>query len=178
MADIKLTRGEHEWLEAACPYFKPEFIDYLSNYRFKPDQVSINFAASDDDPNVGSLDMEVTGPWVEAILWEVPLMSLLSESYFKVVDRDWDYEGQEGKYLVCVPSLTQFPKLIHISVQAYEKGMALMEFGINFSEFGTRRRRSHHTHDLVVAGLKKASEDGADRSGNIIGTSNVPIFFA
>lgn len=43
--------------------------------------------------------MVVEGPWVETILWEVPLMSLLSEAYFKTVDHDWNYDGQEGAQL-------------------------------------------------------------------------------
>jgi nicotinate phosphoribosyltransferase len=40
--------------------------------------------------------MKATGPWVETILWEIPLMSLLSETYFLVVDTLWKKDGQAG----------------------------------------------------------------------------------
>lgn len=132
--------------------------------------MSIKFVPSEQDPNIGLLDMEVTGPWLETILWEVPLMSLLSESYFQVVDRDWDYEGQEG-------ATVRLNHFFHVRISfaelAYRKGMMLLESDIAFSEFGTRRRRSHHTHDLVVAGLKRAAMDSPGSGGKLVGTSNV-----
>ncbi|KIJ28172.1 hypothetical protein M422DRAFT_215464 [Sphaerobolus stellatus SS14] len=157
MANLKLDSSEKEWLHSVCPFFKPQYLEYLSEYRFNPDQVTINFVPSPEDPNVGELELDITGPWVETILWEVPLMSLLSESYFKIVDRDWDYEGQEE--------------------QAYQKGIELLSSGILFSEFGTRRRRSHHAHDLVIMGLKRAMQDAADKPGSLVGTSNVYLAY-
>lgn len=44
----------------------------------------------------GQIEIEASGPWVETILWEVPLMATLSETYFQTDDTDWNYEGQEG----------------------------------------------------------------------------------
>ena len=41
--------------------------------------------------------MTASGPWIESILWEVPLMSTLCEIYYKHVDTYWTYEGQEGE---------------------------------------------------------------------------------
>ncbi len=40
--------------------------------------------------------MEASGPWAEAILWEVPLMATLSEIYYITVDKDWSNDGQAG----------------------------------------------------------------------------------
>ena len=50
------------------------------------------------DSNEGRIEIEASGPWVEAIFWEVPLMATLSEIYFTTVDKDWDYDGQAGAY--------------------------------------------------------------------------------
>ncbi|GJJ16124.1 hypothetical protein Clacol_010404 [Clathrus columnatus] len=158
LANVSLTKSECEWLRASCPFFKEEYISYLSSYRFKPNQVSITFVESPTFPGMGTVQIETKGLWVETILWEVPLMSLLSEAYFKTVDRDWDYEGQEDL--------------------AYRKGKALLENGITFLEFGTRRRRSQRTHDLVVAGLKRATEDiSGPNIGRMVGTSNVYLAY-
>ena len=41
-----------------------------------------------------------------------------------------------------------------------------------FSEFGSRRRRDYHTHDLVIQGLLAAS-NALDGPGRLQGTSNV-----
>lgn len=96
-ARLRLTDDERSWLQATCSYFTQEYIDYLAAYRFKPEQVHVTFVPTSDDGRLGHLNVEAVGPWVETILWEVPLMSCLSEIYFRVVDTDWSYDGQEGE---------------------------------------------------------------------------------
>jgi len=57
---------------------------------------------------------------------------------------------------------------------AFDKGKTLLDHGAVFSEFGTRRRRSYHTQDLVMKGLIRADkEKSPDGSGKLTGTSNV-----
>jgi nicotinate phosphoribosyltransferase len=95
---LELTSKERAQLEKHCPYFKPAYLDYLEAYRFKPEQVRAKWVPKDGDPNLGRLDMEAYGLWSEAILWEVPLMACLSETYFSTDEIDWSYEGQAGKF--------------------------------------------------------------------------------
>jgi nicotinate phosphoribosyltransferase len=99
----------------------------------------------------------VKGLWVETILYEIPLLALTSEAYFRFMDTDWTYDGQEEK--------------------AYSKGMRLLEEGCVVSEFGTRRRRDYHTQALVFRGLVKAKKEGERTGlpGKISGTSNVHL---
>ena len=56
--------------------------------------------------------------------------------------------------------------------RAFVKAEKLIRGGCAFSEFGSRRRRDYHTHDLVVQGLLAASK-ALDGPGNLQGTSNV-----
>lgn len=99
----------------------------------------------------------VRGLWVETILYEIPLLALTSEAYFRFMDKDWTYDGQEEK--------------------AYGKGMRLLEAGCLFSEFGTRRRRDYHTQALVIRGLIKARKEAEKTAlpGKLTGTSNVHL---
>lgn len=94
---------------------------------------------------------------METILYEIPLLALTSEAYFRFMDTDWSYDGQEDK--------------------AYAKGMRLLEAGCVVSEFGTRRRRDYHTQALVFRGLVKAKKEGErlGLTGKISGTSNVHL---
>ena len=55
---------------------------------------------------------------------------------------------------------------------AYQKAKTLFEAGIQFSEFGTRRRRSYKIQDLVVGTLIRADNDHKGK-GKLVGTSNV-----
>ena len=65
------------------------------------------------------------------------------------------------------PSLTDSPVDL-----AFEKGKTLVSHGCAFSEFGTRRRRSYRTQEIVVENLVKASE-AVKGPGRLTGTSNV-----
>ena len=115
--------------------------------------VPLNDTGSADD--VGDLHLAVGGLWLHTILYEIPLLALTSEAYFKFCDKDWNHDGQEEK--------------------AYNKGMRLLEQGCLFSEFGTRRRRDYHTHNLVLQGLMRSAADAKMRGwqGKLTGTSNV-----
>ncbi len=92
---------------------------------------------------------------MDTILYEIPLLALTSEAYFKFVNKDWNYNAQEEK--------------------AFKKGMTLLDHGCMFSEFGSRRRRDYHTQELVLQGLCRAAEKGKNQGwrGKLTGTSNV-----
>lgn len=89
---MALTDDELEWLRSTCPYFTSEYLTYLENYRFKPDQVKISFIPVTEDGEQGNIEIEARGLWCETIMWEVPLMACLSEIYFQEVSLDWDHE--------------------------------------------------------------------------------------
>ena len=101
------------------------------------------------------MEIYTHGHWVETILYEIPLLALTSEAYFKFCDKDWSHDGQVE--------------------QAREKASRLLEYGCTFSEFGSRRRRDYRTQEMVIEGLKQAQDTGASRghSGKLTGTSNV-----
>ena len=131
----------------------------MSSFRLHPsEEVEVSFVPLNDTGNlddVGDLHLYVKGLWLNTILYEIPLLALTSEAYFRFCDRDWNYEGQEER--------------------SYRKAIRLIEGGCNFSEFGTRRRRDYHTHDLVMRGLTRAATDsmGKGWTGTLSGTSNV-----
>ncbi|KAJ9605065.1 nicotinate phosphoribosyltransferase [Cladophialophora chaetospira] len=152
LENIRLEQQELRFLRKHCPYLSSTYLGFLQQFRLRPkQQVRLKFHQLDDS-TYGDLDITITGLWVETMLYEVPLLALTSEAYFRFVDKDWDHEGQEE--------------------QAYEKGVKLLRGGCVVSEFGSRRRRDFHTQDLVVKGLVRASKEN-DLPGKLSGTSNV-----
>lgn len=100
--------------------------------------------------DAGNLTVLIKGRWVDTILYEIPVLALISEAYFKFVDTDWSYDNQLEL--------------------AETKTKQLLAQGCAFSEFGTRRRRSLNTQRLVVQGIKQAA---GDNNPLLLGTSNV-----
>jgi nicotinate phosphoribosyltransferase len=121
------------------------------------EQVELTFTPTEADADYGDLDIAIRGLWIETIVYEIPLLALTSEAYFKFCDTDWNHDGQEEK--------------------AYRKCSTLLEHGCLVSEFGSRRRRDYKTQDLVMKGLCKASRqtEEAGWKGKLTGTSNVHL---
>ncbi|GME24422.1 putative cytochrome p450 protein [Neofusicoccum parvum] len=156
---LTFSQAELDFLKNACTYLSDQYLRYLRTFRLHPDkQIKLSFKADKDtgaDDDIGDLDLQTEGLWVETILYEIPLLALISEAYFKFCDRDWSHNGQLEK--------------------AYNKGLKLLENGCIFSEFGSRRRRDYHTHDVVMQGLLKAAKEAEAKgwAGKLSGTSNV-----
>lgn len=98
--DLRLTTEEKNWLADTCPYFSKDYLEYLSEFQFDPTQLSIKFIPISSNGEEGRVEIEASGLWREAILWEVPVMACLSELYFRVGATDWSYEGQKGEFHV------------------------------------------------------------------------------
>ena len=148
LANLKLTDEEYIYMKENFSYLTPGFIEYLRNFRYNPKNVSIKLA---EDNN---LELEISGLWIDTILFEVVLMSIISELYFTIIDTDWDYEGQEER--------------------AYEKIKKLSSNDCQFVEMGSRRRRSFKTQDLVIKEFVKYSK--GNKNSTFQGSSN--IYFA
>ncbi|KAI0799488.1 nicotinate phosphoribosyltransferase [Xylaria sp. FL0064] len=162
LGHISLKDEELRFLKSHCKYLTAAYLDFLSEFRLSPrEQLKPIFTPIGEDTGaddvIGDLHIEISGKWVDTILYEIPLLALTSEAYFKFMDTDWTYDGQEEK--------------------AFEKGLRILKAGCVLSEFGTRRRRDYHTQALVFRGLvnasKKAAEDGLP--GKLTGTSNVHL---
>lgn len=157
---MTLSGDEVQFLREKCPYLGEDYIRYMSNFKLRPvEQVEIKRHPPQDSGAVSdvgcSIELHIKGRWVDTILYEIPILALASEAYFKFCDTDWTYDGQTEK--------------------AYQKGCRLLREGCIFSEFGSRRRRDYHTQELVLDGLCKAQHDAEGKMwpGRLSGTSNV-----
>lgn len=134
MAGLRLTPGERGWLERRCPWFNPAYLDFLAGYRFDPDEVRI-------EQSGGELSVFAEGYWYRAILWEVPLMAVISQLYFEMT-------GEAGQ---------AWPEERRREATR-GKARLFREKGIRFADFGTRRRFSYDHHAQVVEDLREAGE--------------------
>lgn len=139
MSSLKMTKEEKSFIKKRCYFFDPAFIDFLEGYRYDPNEVTIT--QSED----GQLSVVVEGYWYRTVLWEVVLLSIISELYFKLAKVHPENVENNAKY----------------------KAEKLVELEADYSDFGTRRRFSFDVQDRVVKILK-------ENSGSFFkGTSNV-----
>lgn len=138
MTSLKLNKEEKHFIMKRCYFLDPFFIDFLEGYTYDPEEVHISQEG-------GKLNLYIEGFWYRTVLWEVPLMALISELYFEMI-------GTQPQ---------------DIEIKAKEKALGLKNLEADYSEFGTRRRYSFDVQDRVVKTLKENSGD------YFKGTSNV-----
>ncbi|HDC4819317.1 nicotinate phosphoribosyltransferase [Enterobacter bugandensis] len=146
MQHLALTDDEYQWL-SGLPFFKADYLNWLRDFRYKPEQVSVT------NEN-GKLDIRLEGPWREVIMWEVPLLAVISELAHR-------YRSPETGVEQAVASLEN--KLEAFSTLT--EGLDMSRFRL--MDFGTRRRFSREVQQAIVERLQQESW--------FVGTSNYDL---
>lgn len=134
MQSLALTTEEYNYL-STLPFFSADYLRWLRNFRFNPQQVSVT-------DQRGKLVITISGLWVDVILWEVPLLAMISELVHR--DRSPDCGvAQAVDYLQ--QKLAEFNRA--------SAGLDLSRFRL--MDFGTRRRFSRPVQQAVVETLKQ-----------------------
>jgi len=150
MAYPRLKDEEEAWLRAECPYLFSWYIDWLKTFRFDPKQVEINLCKNLD--GTSSYELEINGPWCETILWEVPLLAIISKHIMASQKPVFDLNDQ-----------------LSLMSRTRSKGATMRAEGCKFVDFGTRRRFSYEAHNRVLEALVDSAGD------SLLGTSNVHL---
>ena len=136
--------------------FSDEELDYLNSLRFiKSDYVEFlrlwhpirKYVVCHGNPD-GSLYIQVDGPLFSVMQFEIYLLEIVNEVYFRM----------KYDYLALVDSAQE--KLV-AKIAGFKTG----KYNFKFAEFGCRRRLSREWQDYVVGELLK--------TGHCVGTSNV-----
>ena len=143
MAELKLTKEEKKYMAQTCPYLDLPYLDFLEGYTYDPTEVNIVQNGSD-------LEVTVEGLWYRTILWEVPILSLISELHYEM-----NHLERDSNEVVINNTL--------------HKANELNQLGVTFAEFGTRRRHSYEVQNIVVDALTKKE------NSTFIGSSNVHL---
>ncbi len=160
--DVRFTQEMLEEIDAQIDHLctlrlRKEELDYLRSIRFiKGDYVEflrlwhpirdyVETGLSED----GVLSVAVRGPLFSAMQFEIYLLEIINEVYFRM---KYDYR----ELLVSARA-----RLDH-KIEAFRKG----KYTFSFSEFGCRRRLSREWEEEAVRRL-------AEETGNMVGTSNV-----
>lgn len=181
LENLRFSNDEINYLKLKIGYLgNDEYFNWLKSIKLNPDneiQIIPEFDINDNDKI--NLIIKASGNWEIITLYEIPILSLLSECYFKFVDTNWIINNNEVAILkdgefdesILKPNF----KIVHD--QAYLKAKKLLNSGCIFSEFGTRRRRSYEIQKIVMQGIMDCVNDDNDNKernlGSFLGTSNI-----
>jgi len=141
MATLSLSLAQKRYLETTCPFFTQNYLTYLESYTYNPDEVAL-------EQKQGDLFIKICGPWHRTILWEVPLMAIISETFFSMT----------------TPAILSREET---KARNLSKAAALAEHQILFADFGTRRRFSSTIHEMLISDIL------THENHTLMGTSNV-----
>lgn len=159
MANVIITDEEVNFMKEKC-YFLPKwYIEvFLRGYRFNPNEVTIT---QDEE---GYLDIKIKGKWYSTIMWEMPILSTISELTHQL-NGDWEHRYNLGE---------EYYKSLN-------KARRILSNELTLADMGTRRRFSFEHQDMVIKSFMDAIKEGGwtengvfkPWTGKFIGTSNV-----
>lgn len=147
MSQLALTDDEFAYL-SGLPFFTHDYLNWLKAFRYNPEHVTVS------DRN-GHLHVHIEGPWREVIMWEVPLLAVISE----VVHR---HRSPQVTAQMAVDQLRK--NLASFKEQAADIDLS----AFRLMDFGTRRRFSGEVQEAIVSTLK-------NEFPYLVGTSNYDV---
>jgi len=140
--EVVFTKENLDYL-SSLRFIKKDFIDFLRIFRFNYEYIRMR---CDDN---GGLHISIAGPWLHTILFEVPILAIISEIYSREMSKD-------------------FPLFIKRTTEKMEL-LANNDVKIQFADFGTRRRHSLEAQRIAIEIAMKIVPK------QFVGTSNVML---
>ena len=148
LCELSFSEDELDYMRS-LRFIKSDFVDFLG--LFKLNSKYITLTPQDN----GEIDIRVRGPWLHTIMFEIPVLAIVSEVYFRNTQPGLDLS--EGR-----SRLNAKIEMMHAP--------GLQELKI--ADYGTRRRFSRDWQREVLKTLKDRL--GSDTThGQLTGTSNV-----
>ena len=135
VADLCALRFQDDELAylRSLRFLKSDFVDFLALFHFNGKYITIEPSGAP-----GEIDIAIRGPWLHTILYEIPVLAIVSEVYFR--------RTQPG------PDLDEGRRRLKEKIDLVRTVEPAMDFKI--SDFGTRRRFSRAWHEEVIDTLK------------------------
>jgi nicotinate phosphoribosyltransferase len=144
LCTLRFTRRELDYLRS-WRFLKSDFVDLLG--LFQLDERFIHVSAI---PGTHDIDITIKGPWLHTIMFEVPVLAIVSEVYNRNVHAEPDFVEGRARLAQKIAQLNAVP-----------------DPDFRIADYGTRRRFSRAWQQEVIVALR----DGIRRK--FVGTSNV-----
>jgi nicotinate phosphoribosyltransferase len=146
LCTLKFRERELEYMRS-LRFIKSDFVDFLAIYQMNPKYITVTPSAKIP----GEIEIVVRGPWLHTIMFEIPVLSIVNEIYFRNTQKAPNY--QEGR------------RRLDDKIELIRSRSDLQD--IRIADYGTRRRFSRLWHEEVILACRDKL------AVNFAGTSNV-----
>ena len=137
-------------------FIKSDFVDFLGLFKLNEQCVTVSALPS------GDIDILIKGPWLHTILFEIPVLAIVNEVFFRNTQP--------------LPDLLEGRRRLNVKIgQLQAEGLS----DLKIADYGTRRRFSKAWHEEVLRvlaarlGSGQSSGEMSVAGGQLAGTSNV-----
>ena len=149
LCSLRFKDEELEYL-AGLRFIKSDFVDFLSLFHLKEKYITVT--ADSEAPN--GIDITIEGPWLHTILFEIPVLAIVNEVYFRHKMPIADEKEGMKRLRAKIDLIRNEPDNDNLKI----------------TDFGTRRRFSRAWQTTVTETLIR--ELGREK---FAGTSNVDL---
>lgn len=128
-------------------FIKSDFVDFLGLFQLNTKYIQVEPAQA----GPGEISIVIKGPWLHTILFEIPVLAIVNEVYFRRTQRGADFEAGRRRLMEKIALVRDDPALADLRI----------------ADYGTRRRFSKRWQDEVLLTLEK------ELGVHLAGTSNV-----
>jgi nicotinate phosphoribosyltransferase len=128
-------------------FIKSDFVDFLGLFQLNTKYIQVEPAQA----GPGEISIVIKGPWLHTILFEIPVLAIVNEVYFRRTQRAPDLEAGRRRLMEKIALVRDDPTLSDLRI----------------ADYGTRRRFSKRWQDEVLLTLEK------ELGVHLAGTSNV-----
>jgi nicotinate phosphoribosyltransferase len=146
LCTLRFRERELEYLRG-MRFIKSDFVDFLALFQMNSKYINVFPNPLDN----GEIEIVVKGPWLHTIMFEIPVLSIVNEIYFRATQKIPDYVTGRARLVEKISSVASDPELRDLRI----------------ADYGTRRRFSRLWHEEVILMCKQ------NLGAHFTGTSNV-----
>ena len=132
-------------------FIKSDFVDFLGLFKLNEKYISVTALPS------GEIDITIRGPWLHTILFEIPVLAIVNEVYFRNTQQ--------------LPDLMEGRKRLDLKI-AQLRGEGLHDLKI--ADYGTRRRFWSSAPMVKVPGQTVTNSMGVSSASRTVSRSGPP----
>lgn len=155
LCQLHFQEAELTYLQS-LRFIKSDFVDFLGLFKLNEKYITVTALPS------GEIDIQIRGPWLHTILFEIPVLAIVNEVYFRNTQPQPDLAKGRERLALKIDQL---------------RAVGLQDLKI--ADYGTRRRFSAAWHEEVLhilcngLGTRQSPGHVPGTAGQLAGTSNV-----